>query len=435
MSKRNHTIGRRTILGGIGATLAGLPLLNRIPSAEAQEFPTRFIVFFTPNEAIDKQFWEPGSGFALKEMMSPLESIKSKINILGDIEMTSRLDDPHPGGHIGIGHLLTGRKVIPFGPNEPDHFGGGISVDQYIANHLGMEALVLGARPGGNSGNSRLSYVGPNQPVHPIEDPLSAFDSTLGDYTIPPDELAEKNAQRRSVLDKVAGHLDGLTPKLGSDDKSKLEAHLDRVRDLEKQLQEASSIVCEPQAPAADFDYKSNADYPVTIRRHIDVAVQALACDVTRVATLQIGNSGTSHITPNWGGSEGININVDAHNISHNYNDDQNTTNTQRRVELEKWYFKQFRYLLDRLDEIEEGSGTMLDNSLVLWCKPIGRRHNVSQMLFLLAGSAGGQIQTGRYLEMPGVPHNDLLVSCLQLMGLSDTSFGDSKYCTGPLDL
>jgi hypothetical protein len=431
----NRTIGRRTLLGGIGATLAGLPLLNRIPSAEAQDFPKRFIVFFTPNEAIDKEFWEPGPNMALKEMMSPLESIKSKINILGDIAMESRLDDPHPGGHIGIGHLLIGRKVIPFGPNEPDHFAGGISVDQYIANHLGMEALVLGARPGGNSGNSRLSYVGPNEPVPPIEDPLKAFDQTLGDYSIPPDELAEKNLQRRSVLDKVAGHLEGLNSKMSAADKAKLETHLDRVRDLELQLQESNGIVCEPIGPADDSDYKSNADYPVTIRKHIDVAVQTLACDVTRVATLQLGNSGTSHVTPNWGGAEGININVDAHNISHDYNNDQSSTNANRRVELEKWYFKQFRYLLDKLEAVEEGSGTMLDNSLVLWCKPIGRRHSVNEMLFLTAGSAGGQIETGRYLSLPGVPHNDLLVSCLQLMGLPDTTFGDAKYCTGPLDL
>lgn len=434
MSKKSSAIGRRTLLGGLGAAFAGLPFLSRMPSAEAQEFPKRFMVFFTPNEAIDKDFWKPGAGFALKEMMSPLEPLKHKLNVIGGLALKSRMDDDHPGGHVGIGHLLIGRKVIPYGPNEPDHFGGGISVDQHIANELGVEALVLGARTGGNNGNGRLSYVAGNEPVPPVEDPLKAFDQTLGDYTLPPDELADLKAQRRSVLDTVAGHLDGLAPKMSSLDKQKLETHLDRVRDLELKLQESAGIVCEPVDPAGGFSYQSNEDFPTTIRRQIDVAVQALACDVTRVASLQISQSGGSNITPNWGGSEGINISTDVHSLSHNFNDAQTTENANRRVEIERWYNKQFFYLLDSLESIPEGDGTMLDNTLVLWTKPIGRRHNVNEMLFMTAGSAGGQIQTGRYLEFMGVPHNNLLVSCCQLMGLSDTTFGDSQYCNNPLD-
>jgi hypothetical protein len=138
---------------------------------------------------------------------------------------------------------------------------------------------------------------------------------------------------------------------------------------------------------------------------------------------------------PNWGGNEGININIDAHNLSHNYNEDQNATNADRRRQLETWYFKQFAYFLSKLEEVPEGEGTMLDNTVVLWCKPIGRRHSVNEMLFILAGGAGGQLQTGRYLEFDGMPHNNLLVNICQLMGLSDTTFGDPKYCTGPLAL
>jgi hypothetical protein len=425
-----RTISRRTLLGGIGAGLVGLPFLSRIPSAEAVEYPKRFVVFFTPNEAIDKPFWQPGANFALKEMMQPLNPHKPKLVVLGGIAMESRLDDPWKGGHIGTGHLLVGRKVIPYGSSEGDHYASGISLDNYMGQQLGVDPLVIGARCGGSNGNGRISYTGANEPVHPIEDPLKAFDQTLGDFTIPPDQLAELNAQRRSVLDTVAGHLGGLKGKLSSLDAEKLDMHLERVHDLEKQLQQAATVSCEPLGPGADSDYKSNADYPVTMRKQIDVAVQTLACDVSRVATLQFGNSGTSHVTPSWP-DEGININVDAHNISHNYNNDQNGTNTDRRVQLETWYFKQFGYLLDKLDEIPEGEGTLLDNTLVLWCKPIGRRHSVNEMLFLLAGGAGGALQGNRYLEFPGAPHNRLLLSCLELMGMPASTFGESQYCSG----
>ncbi|HZO13473.1 MAG TPA: DUF1552 domain-containing protein [Polyangiaceae bacterium] len=431
-----RTITRRTLLGGLGAGILGLPFLSRIPSAEAQSNPKRFVVFFTPNESIDKQFWQPGAGMALKPMMQPLDAYKDKLVVIGDLAMQSRLDDPWQGGHIGTGHVLVGRKVIPYGTSEGEHYASGVSVDQYIADKLGVPSMVVGARCGGSNGNGRISYLGANQPVHPVEDPIKSFDQTLGDYTLPPDELAALRAQRGSVLDTVAGHIDGLKGKLGTLDANKLDMHLDRVRELELELQQGGVISCNPVAPADDFDHLSNAAFPVTIRRHIDVVTQALACDVTRVASIQVGNSGTSHVTPTWP-SEGIDINVDAHNISHNYNNDQNTTNTQRRVALETWYFKQFAYLLQKLSSVDEGDGTtLLDNTLVLWCKPIGRRHNVNQMLFILAGGAGGALTGGRYVEFVGEPHNRLLISCCQLMGLTDETFGDPAYCSdGPLNL
>jgi Protein of unknown function (DUF1552) len=426
---------RRSLIRGAGASLLALPFLNNIPSAEAQSFPTRFVVFFSGNEPIGQEHWEPGTNMALTDVMSPLEPHKDKLNILGKVRMESRLDDDHPGGHVGIAHLLIGRQVIPFGPNEGDQFAGGKSLDMFLGEQLGETPMIVGAKPGGNSGNSRLSYTGPNEPVHPEDDPLDAFDKYLGTATLNPQELANLHAQRQSILDQIAGHIDGVKPKLSQADREKLEIHLDRVRDLELKLQQTTPASCEPTAPVGGFDKNSNADFPEVSRMQMDLVTQALSCGVSRLATIQLGNSGAGGITPNWGGGEGIDINTSAHNICHDYNTNQADSGVQsRRQQLETWWYKQFAYFLDQLDSVQEGDGTLLDNTLVLWMKPIGYNHNVSNMMFMTAGGAGGQLQTGRYIDAGDQPHNNLLVSCANMMGVDINSYGDAAYCTGAMN-
>ena len=431
MTKMN----RRHFLAGLGAGAAALPLLSRLPSAHAQAFPTRFVVFFTPNEPIDPSYWEPGSGFSLTDVMQPLTQHKDKLLMIGHMKMETRDKDNFGGGHVGMGHLLTGEVNNPYGSGNPEFWAGGISVDQLIANELNVEAMTVAARPGGANGNTRISYSGANNPVHPIEDPLKAFDTFLGDYTIPVDDLAELRAQKRTVLDAVAGQLDRLKGKIAKADRGKLQLHLDRVRDIEASLTGNTTVSCSPTAPAGGFDYKANSDYPITGRRHMDVVAQALACDATRVATIQLGNSGGSNLTPSWP-SYGIDSQTDEHNIAHNYNSNPSNANVNTRVALERFYYDQFAYFLDQLDSYEEGNGTLLDNTLVLWGKPIGRNHRGDDLLFMLAGGAGGQVQGGRYIERRDVPHNNLLTTCCQLMGLSQvTDFGDAEISSGPVSL
>ena len=434
MNLRPRTITRRSLLGGLGAAAFALPMLRNLPSAHAAP-PKRFVVFFSPNEPIDKAHWEPGSGLALTEVMQPLTPHKDKLVLLGDLRMYTRDKDAFGGGHVGIGHLLTGEINVPYGSGNAEFWAGGISVDQLIAQRLGVDALTLGVRTGGANGNGRISYTGKNEPVHPIEDPLKAFEQVLGDYTLPPDVLAERRAQQKTVLDGLAGQLGSLSSKLGQDDRFKLEKHLDAIESLEASLQDGTGVTCNPVAPTGGYDPQSNADYPLTGRRHMDVLVNALACGVTQVGSIQLGNSGNSNVTPVWP-DYGIDIPIDEHNIAHDYNSAQNATTIVRREALERFYYEQFAYLLDKLAGVEEGEGTLLDNTLVLWAKPIGENHNGENMLFMLAGGAGGALDTGRYLERTDKPHNDLLVTCCNLMGLDDIeTFGDPEICTGALPL
>jgi hypothetical protein len=260
------------------------------------------------------------------------------------------------------------------------------------------------------------------------------FDDLFADALLPAAELAALKARRLSVLDRVAGDLARVSPQLPTEARHKLDIHADMVRELEQQIEDDKVIDCTPTAPGAG-DYEDNDMFPIAVRRQIDVMVQALGCGMTDVATLQVSNSGASNITPIWP-DEGIDINVDYHNIAHDYNNSPGGSITTRRVEMETFMFSLFAYLLQKLEEVPEGTGgTMLDNSVVLWMKPIGRNHRTDELLFMLAGSGGGQLDTGRFVSFPEQPHNNLLVTLCNLMGLPDTTFGDPDYCTGPLAL
>ena len=164
--------------------------------------------------------------------------------------------------------------------------------------------------------------------------------------------------------------------------------------------------------------------------------VQALACGITDVASLQLSNSGAGDLTPLWP-EAGLDLNLDCHTIAHDYNQNRNATTVQRREQLETFFFDHFAYLLDALAAVPEGpdGGRTLDSTLVLWCKNLGYNHTGREMLFILAGGAGGALQTGRFVSLPGRSHNDLLVSVCQLMGLPDTTFGDPELCDGALPL
>ncbi len=425
-----------------GACSLGLPFLSQLVRAENETSARRLIIFSSPNEPIERALWQPqggnGNNYAITGLNAPFKPIgpyKEKLLFLGDLEMKSRLDDPKVGGHVGFSHALTGRRVVSTGSNEPQHWGGGISVDQYIAEQRGTSALTLGARVLKNNGLYRLSYTGASQPVDPIASPVVAFDKLFGDTTLSAAERAQLRAQRLSVLDRVSGDLTRAKAQLPSEARQKLDRHADMVRSLEHRFAEEADLACSPDAPPEAGNYSSNAMFPTTIRRHVDVAVQALACGVTDVATIQVNSSLGNDITPNWVDEE-ITLNDSYHNIAHDFNQNPSSeSNRDRRMQCERFFSRMFAYLLEQLEAIPEpDGGTMLDTSLVVWLKPLGHHHVTDKMLFMLGGG-NGLMPTGRFRSFNGRAHNDLLVNVCNLMGVADEQFGTAKYCSGALTL
>jgi hypothetical protein len=420
---------RRHFLGAAGAAALGLPWLRNFAYA-ADEPGRRLVIVYSPNESIDREFWGvAGSGAnvalpaELPTFLSPLDPFVSRLCLLADLR------DVFADGHNAIHNALTG--VAKIGPNNSS-WAGGISVDQHIAASLGVDALTLGAKCGAKNGKGRMSYLGANQPVDPIENPTQAFDWLFGDFSLDPAELEAKRARRRSILDRAAGDLERFTQRVAAHERPKLEAHLDFVRELELEIDKDVSAACDPSAPDGIADPSANAAFPEVVRRQMDVLVQALACDVTPVATLQLTRAG-GNITPLWP-AEGIEIAVGEHNIAHEYylNKD-NPLYVNRRVELETWYARQLAYLLERLEAVPgEAGGTLLDETVVVWVKELSHRHTSNPMLYILAG-APEVIPAGRFVSFPNRPHNDLLLSLCHAMGVHDETFGDPSVTTGPL--
>ena len=450
-------INRRTFLRGVGGTAIALPLLGTGLGREAfaqaagsmtpDGFPKRFIYFFHPNGTIQSEFW-PTAGttdrdFTMSRILTPLEAHREKLLILDGIDLASGDGAFGPGEphQRGMGTVLTGRPLQPGafvgGDGSLAGWGDGISLDQHIANHVGastpFKSLHLGVRADTTAPTAevrtRISYTGPAQPVPPQNEPLTVFRDLFSDFSTEPTQLASVRAQRKSILDTVGGQLKQIQGRVGYDDKLRLESHLAMVRDLEVRLENerVTGDACYAPTEPASLEPDSEDAMPLISRLHIDMMVMAFACDITRVASLQYSNA-KNHIRFPWLESLG-----DGHQLSHA--GPTNTAAHEEWVARDTWFAGEFAYLLTKLDSIQEGSGTMLDNTVVIWINELsqGNTHSVLNMPFVMAGRGGGYFDTGRYLKYESAAHSDLLVSIQNSFGIEDATFGDPQFVSGPL--
>ena len=444
------TLRRRRFLAslGLGAGLAAMPSFARdaVLGSRARAdgtVPSRFLVFFTPNCPWGPEHWTPsGSGdralTSLPEMMSPLARHASRLLMIGGVDM------PHPAqNHTAIARILTARAVGNIGGHEDathDLWGKGPSLDHAIASHLGVEPLVLGVRSSPREQTSRLSYAGAARPVDPIDDPRVAFERTFGPVL---DDAAAAAALRASytrsgsILDASREQMDLLRPRVGRSDREKLDAHLDVLSSIESRLmRDAAGLTsCSPSALTipASFDPSTPEFATRTARLQMDVAAQALACNATRVVTLQIGNSGDTFGSHVCDPERGIDLGdgVSEHNrIVHvpdaDWTASERSERDARRMQLEQLYFGLFAEMLERLDAIPEGDGTLLDHTAVLWVKSLAtQEHRAEPLLSMVAGGSALGVRAGRFLDRSGHPINSLYAGVANLFGMGIETFGD----------
>ena len=423
-------IGRRQFAAGLGASLLASPLL-RMLSGEAHAaapFARRLIVFFTPNGTVH-QHWRPSGTetdftFPVGSVLEPLTPHRANLLVCDGIDFLQV--DNHDGG---MANMLTGGGTAQSAT-------GGMSVDQFLARKMGQssrfQSLEFGVQTSlwGATRSTRMSYSAPGVFASPEDNPRNAFQRLFGalggDAT-----AAQKQLQRRkSMLDLVRGELGELSQRVGAEEKRKLEQHLESLRQTERGLTEPVAVPgCSSATAPLAMDAMANANFPAVGRAQTDLLVSALACGMTRVASLQWSHTVAPQVFT-WAG-----VNEGHHELSHK--GDSNTAGVANFIKCERWFAEQFAYLLSALKARPdlEGGGTMLDTTLVLWAKELGdsRLHTCRSVPFVLAGGTSSYFRFGRYLRYSGASHQKLLTSVCHALGVTLDAFGDASRSTGPL--
>ena len=444
--------GRRSLIKSLGITIpaVAVPLLRSSPLLAAPP-PPRLVVLFKGNGTILDSFWPSGTAASWTiptgGILEPLMKWKAKLNILKGVHYDSGDKFVNAAAHQkGPVACLTGggANTGPFGGGNGNSsgYGNNISVDQFIANKWGpvtpLKTLELGVAIKGANNRNRLSYLANNQPVAPEGDPTRVFARVFSGFMPPkaggtggPDpELIKRLAEKKSVLDYVTADLGRVSARLPTDEKIRLERHLESLRDVERQLGGAGmsgpvSAVCGPGMPGAE------GDYPNASKLQLELIFQTLACDRTRLVTF-LWNGETSQQTFPW-----LQVNDPHHDMSHRPDSDGATK--AKLIKVNRWYAEQVGTLLEKMDSVQEGNGkTMLDNSVVVFTDGLGKgnNHTRKNIPWVIAGSGNGYMPTGRFLDMGNKPHNHLLVDILHAMGVtSETFFGhpNLKDWSGPL--
>ncbi len=452
---------RRNFLRGLGGVSLAMPLLSSLGcSSEEQRaiertstarqrtgdgFPKRFVFVYTPNGNYDT----PNASYP--GYWQELAPLADKITLINGLDLNSVDDGPGEPHQRGMA-LLTGRRLntgaFVGGDGSLAGWASGISIDQEIANGIGVmtqrKTLNLGVQStnyGGTEVRTVLSYLGSDTPVANETNPWSVFDELFAGLGSDPGELARLRARRKSVLDVVGRRYETLSQKVSASDRVKIEQHLTAVREVEQRLDATGGVIggsCQKpeitEAPAQIEAFLGDPTNFGTIgRMQMDLACLALACDLTRVVTLQWSAATNNRPYP-FLEYDGAPIVGDEHVLGHM--PDEDLVSWGKLAVIRRWNLQNLRYFLEKLDAIPEGEGTMLDNTVVVLGSEIarGNTHSHSDQHFVVAGGAGGALKTGQFLEYAGErSHNDLLLTLLLAMGIDATSFGNPDYCTGPL--
>jgi hypothetical protein len=435
----DNLVTRRRFLRGAQGMLA-LPWLPTLAAASARRAvapPLRNAFIYFPNGVWEKE-WTPeqvGADYTLSPSLEPLQDVRAKVLVL------SGLDKKH--SHGGDGHyaktanFLTGMPVAK--TTGKDISSGGISVDQLLAQHLAgqtpLPSLELGTEPvisgvDSNVGYTRLygshiSWQTPTRPVAKEINPRIVYERLFGRKITEDSQRAESY---RNLLDYVLEDAAQVRKQLGRDDQFKLDEYLDAVRAVEQQIEFATrprpgtwEPEIEPEVIAAQ-----RPGIPGDFRQHInlmlDLMVLAFRTDSTRVCSLMFANDVSGR---NFSFLDGVNNSH--HELSHHEHQAEKIRQYQL---INRWHVEVFARFLQRMDDVREGDGTLLDHSLIMFGSSMsdGNRHDPDNLPVLLAGGGCGSLHSGRHLSWAGhAPLCNLYLSILRRNGLDLERFGDSE--------
>jgi hypothetical protein len=433
LSKKH--LSRRTFLRGTGVAMA-LPLLESMVPAgtawgqTAAAPKTRFGAIYFPHGAIMPKWTPAGNGpdFELTEILQPLKAYKDRMVVVSGLSHALAYGSGATANHNrSTAAYLTGASAkVGAQPSL------GVSVDQMAAQKIGqgtpipsLELMV--EEPSVNCGDGlscayrdTMAWQGPSSPLPMENNPQVVFERLFGDGA-----TAELRAARRtqslSLLDSVLGEASSLQKTLPAADRARMERYLADVREIERRIQQAGKQMSDealaiPAAPTG---------IPRDIEEHIklmyDLQVLAWQADITRVSTFLMAKELSNGTYPKSNVRDGF------HTLSHHSNIQ---SNKDRFAVLNTYHVALFGYFLEKLQATPDGTGTLLDHSMVLYGSAMsdGNQHNHSDLPLLVAGGASGRLKGGRHLRYPvETPMANLLVAMLNTLEVPTEKFGDSN--------
>jgi hypothetical protein len=443
----NRHLSRRTLLRGVGATI-GLPFLDAMTPAFAGSTAgkllpkNRLAVVYVPNGIVMK-YWTPeaaGPGFPLLRILEPLAPFRDDFMMITGLDQNcGRSLGDGPGDHArAAASYLTG--VHPKKTAGAD-IHNGVSFDQIAARTVGKDnrfaSLELGCEQTGFVGNcdsgyscaytNNLSWRSETVPLPPDVNPRQVFERLFGaqDGPMDPASQAKRRLYERSILDLAQDDTRRLRRDLGPTDSRKLDEYLYSVRDIEKRISDAERASREGTTKEIDPTIEKPSGVPVEFAEHsrllFDLMTVAFQADLTRVATFMLGREGSNRTYREIGIPEAH------HGLTHHKGDEEKIEKIAR---INQHHMQQFAYFLGKLKSIQDGDGTLLDHSMVLYGGGIsdGNRHDHGNLPALVAGKASGTLRPGRHLVYDkGTPMANLYLSMLDRMDVHPESVGDSN--------
>lgn len=434
------SLSRRTLLKGVGATLA-LPFLDAmLPAFGALRAQTlaervhRFQTFYVPN-GMAMEYWAPlgeGAGFGLSPILEPLAPFQDQMLVLSGIR--ANWVQIHAGAS---GSFLTG---IAQGGRTETEIVADVSMDQLLAREFGRETQVASlelsmdapANAGACSSNlscvytHTLSWRGPTQPLPTEYNPRAVFERLFGDAGSTDRGARElRLGQQKSILDSVADKLMALRREIGLQDQMKVEQYTEAVRDVERRIQRAEAQI-DMELPSFDQPEGVPAVFEDHLDLMLDLQVLAFQTDLTRVITFMLGKEQSPRPYPQIGVPE-------AHHPLSHHNDQPELV--ERMSRINRYHAELFARYLAKLRATPDVDGSLLDNMTILYGSGISNstRHSGRNLPLLVMGGGLGRTRVGRHLnysDEPGMAN--LLVALMDRVGVPVESIGAS---TGELAL
>lgn len=432
-------LNRREVLRGLGASLA-LPLLEcmrPLRAAEKDARPRRSVFIYLPNgvNTNDFEMAKAGKEYELSRILKPLEKHR------GSVTPISGLYHPNSFGiaHSATQTWLTGAKHGPTDRNT-------VSVDQLIAGVTGLKTRFSSLELSNQGHRLAVSADGIQLPAE--KNPAVVFKQFFMEPAGGVKKQRRRLNRKESMLDLVLGDAKSLAKKLGQEDRGRLDQYLGAVHEVEKRTKRAETWLETPR-PKIDSGVagKLNRNVPLErlgeyLRTMYDIIVLAFQTDMTRVVTFNTGNEGTGPAVPEIG------VKRDRHSLSHH---NGNKEALDQLTRSDEFNVRQFGYFLDRLSEVRDGDGTLLDTTLALYGSGLsyGNSHGTTSLPLVLAGGAGLGLKHGAHVDYNqqvkefkgygqgvGVYHSpvnnkahfsNLLLTIAQKMGVETKAFADSS--------